>query len=69
MVETIKKKFHNKIVINNLLNLIIIDSFSEIGNYHLVENLSSEKMIRDLSESYHFSKFGKKRYTLKKQYS
>ena len=39
---------------NKLLNLIIIDSFSKIGNGQVVENLFPEKMIYDLLESHHF---------------
>ena len=41
--------------------MIIIDSFSKIGNGQIVENLFPEQMIHDLSESHHFKKFGKKR--------
>ena len=51
--------------IKNLLNLIIIDLFKKIENGQLVENLFPEKMIHDLSESYIFLIFGKKRYKKK----
>ena len=61
MVETIKKKiFQTQIFINKLLNLIIFDKFSKIGDGQVVENLFLEKMIRNLLESHHFFKFGKK---------
>ena len=56
-----KTIFQNKIFINKLLHLIIIDLFSKIGNGQIVENLFPKKMIYDLSESHHFLKFGKKR--------
>ena len=36
--------------------------FSKIGNGEVMENLFSEKMIRDLSESHNFLKFDKNRY-------
>ena len=55
MAEIIKKKiFENKIFINKLLYLIIIDSISKIGNGHVVENRFPKKMNRDLLESHHF---------------
>ena len=44
----------NKIFINKLLNLKIIDSFLKIGNRQVVENFFLKKMIRDLSKSHHF---------------
>ena len=44
----------NKIFINKLLYLIIINSFSKIGNGQVVENLFPKKMNRDLLESHHF---------------
>ena len=47
MAEIIKKKFLNKIFINKLLYLIIINSISKIGNGHVVENLFPKKMNRD----------------------
>ena len=37
-----------------LLNFIIIDSFSKIGNSNVVEILFHGKMIHDLYESHHF---------------
>ena len=43
-----KTLFQNKIFINKLLYLIIINSISKIGNIHIVENLFSEKVIHDL---------------------
>ena len=51
-----KKKtiFQNKIFINKLLYLIIINLISKIGNGHVVENLFPRKINRDLLESYHF---------------
>ena len=57
MVETIEKQFSK----TKLLNLIIIDSFSNIRKRQVVENLFTEKMICDLSESHNFQKFGLKR--------
>ena len=48
MAETIKKNIQNKIFINKLLNLIIIDSFSKIGNGQVADNLFSGKMIYNL---------------------
>ena len=54
MTETIKKQCSKKKFIKKWLNLIIIDSFSKIGNGQVVENLFSKKMIRDLLESHHF---------------
>ena len=55
MTEIIKKTiFQNKILINKLLYLIMINSISKIGNCHAVENLSPEKMSRNLLESYNF---------------
>ena len=55
MAEIIKKTvFQNKIYINKLLYLIIINSISKIGNCQVIENLFSEKMNRDLLESHHF---------------
>ena len=36
IAETIKKNFQNENFINKLLNFIIIDSFSKIGNGFLV---------------------------------
>ena len=53
--------FQNKIFINKLLHLIIINSISKIGNGQVVENLFSKKMNRALIESHHFEKFGLKR--------
>ena len=53
--------FQNKIFINKLLNLIIINSYSKIENGQVVENLFLEKVIRNLLESHNFLKFGKKR--------
>ena len=41
-----------------MLNLIIIYSFSKIGNSRVVGNLFSETMIHDLLESHNFLKFG-----------
>ena len=62
MAEIIKKTiFHNKIVINKLLYMIIIDLILKIGNGHVVENLFPKKMNHDLLESHHFLKFGSKR--------
>ena len=62
MAEIIKKTiFQNKIFINKLLYLVIINSISKIGNGQVVENLFPKKMNRDLSESHHFQKFGSKR--------
>ena len=44
MAENIKKQFLKiNVYINKLLNLIINDSFSKIGNGQVVENLFSEK--------------------------
>ena len=55
MAEIIKKTiFQNKIFINELLYLIIINSISKIGNGHVVENLFPKKMNRDLLKSHHF---------------
>ena len=62
MAEIIKERiFENKIFINKLLYLIIINSISKIGNGHVVENFFPKQMKRDLLESYHFLKFGSKR--------
>ena len=61
MDETIKKIFQNEIFINKFLNLVIVDSFSKIGNGQVVENLFLEKVICNLLESHHSLKFGKKR--------
>ena len=36
---------------------MIIDSFSNIGNAQVVENLFPERMIRDLLESNYLKKF------------
>ena len=49
-----KTLFQNKIFINNLLYLIIINSISKIGNVQVVENTFPKKMNRDLLESHHF---------------
>ena len=55
MAEIIKKIiFQNKIFINKLLYLIIINSISKIGNGQVVENLFSKRMNRDLLESHNF---------------
>ena len=44
MAEIIKKTiFQNKIFINKLLYLVIINSISKIGNGHVVENLCLKK--------------------------
>ena len=52
MDEIIKKTiFQNKIFINKLLYLIIINSISKIGNSHVVKNLFPKKINRDLLES------------------
>ena len=56
----LKKIFQNKIFINKLLNLIIIDLFLKIEDRQIVENLFSEWVIHDFSKSHHFQKFGKK---------
>ena len=40
--------------INKLLNLIIIDSFSKIGDGQVVANPFPEKVIEDLLELHHF---------------
>ena len=62
MAETIKKNiFQNEIFINKLLNLIVIYSFSKIGNGYVVGNLFPKTMNRDLLESHNFLKFVKKR--------
>ena len=53
--------FQNKIFINKLVYLIIINSISKIGNGHVVENLFPKKIKRDLLESHHFLKFGSTR--------
>ena len=59
MAEIIKKIiFQNKILINKLLYLIIINSISKIGNGQVAENLFPKKMNRDLLESHHFLKIG-----------
>ena len=55
MAEIIKETiFQNKIFINRLLYLIIINSISKIGIGHVVENLFPKKMNLDLLESHHF---------------
>ena len=56
-----KTIFQNKIFINKLLYLIIINSISKIGNGDVVENLFPKKLNHDLLESNHFQKFGLKR--------
>ena len=62
IAEIIKKTiFQNKIFINKLLYLIIINSISKVGNVHVIENLFLEKVIRNLLVSHNFFKFGKKR--------
>ena len=62
MAEIIKKTvFQNKIFINKLPYLIIINLISKIGKGHVIENLFLRKMIHDLLESDNFLKFGKKR--------
>ena len=53
--------FQNKIFINKLLYLTIINSISKIGNNHVVDNLFPKKMNRYLLESHHFFKFDSKR--------
>ena len=54
MTEIIKKNVQNKIFINKLLYLIIINSISKIGNGYIVENFFPKKMDSDLLESHHF---------------
>ena len=55
MGKIIKKTiFQNKIFINKLLYLIIINSISKIENGHVVENLFPKQMNRDLLESHYF---------------
>ena len=49
-----KTMFQNKIFINKLLYLIIINSISKIGNGQVVENLFPNKMNRDSLESHNF---------------
>ena len=44
----------NKIFINKLLHLIIINSISKIENGYIAENLFPKKMNCDLLESHHF---------------
>ena len=55
MAKIIKKKnFQNKIFLNKLLCLIIINSISKIENAHVGENLFPKNMNRDLLETHHF---------------
>ena len=49
-----KTIFQNKIFINKLMYLLIINSISKIGNCQVIENLFSKKMNRDLLESRYF---------------
>ena len=61
MVEIIKTIFQNEIFIKKVLNLIIIDSFSKIGNGQVVENIFIRKISYDSRNFNHFQKIGKKR--------
>ena len=62
MVETINKTiFQYKIIINKLLYLIIINSFSKIENGQVVGNIFFEEMICNLLKLHNFLKFRKKR--------
>ena len=65
MAEIIKKHFPKQNFLNKLLNLMIINSFSKIGNGQVVENLFLQKVICNLLKSHNFLKFGKKRYEKK----
>ena len=58
MTETIEKHIiQNNIFIIKILNLIITNLFSIIGNCQVVGNLFPEKIISNLLETHHFLKF------------